>query len=221
MRKFLNLNICICIVVTFLFEFLDASNMIPSQYRLGIAAIILIIDVICAIIAIIESRKKNHSIKMFLDDYVCTLVSATIFTLLVFNVVPSRFRSEVESITILYLIIGLVYNFVKDWKSMKSVSKNRWIILVILFVLDAIILRYLLNDRMKENKSKEVFLQTDIFVLISLIVLIPLHLDIVHPIIGAVLSGSVIIYQAIAMTHNIKERGKKKKQKKSGAIPSV
>lgn len=61
---------------------------------------------------------------MFLDDYVCTLVSATIFTLLVFNVVPSRFRSEVESITILYLIIGLVYNFVKDWKSMKLKSKN-------------------------------------------------------------------------------------------------
>lgn len=61
---------------------------------------------------------------MFLDDYVCTLVSATIFTLLVFNVVPSRFRYEVESITILYLIIGLVYNFVKDKKSIKSTSKN-------------------------------------------------------------------------------------------------
>lgn len=90
-------------MVTFLFEFLDGSNMIPSQYRLAIAAIILIIDAICAIIAIIESREKNHSIKMFLDDYVCTLVSATIFTLLVFNVVPSRFRYEVESITILYL----------------------------------------------------------------------------------------------------------------------
>lgn len=104
---------------------------------------------------------------------------------------------------------------------MKSVSKNWWIILVILFVLDAIILRYLLNDRMKENKSKEVFLQTDIFVLISLIVLIPLHLDIVHSIIGAVLSGSVIIYQVIAITHNIKERRKKKKKKKSVAIPSV
>ena len=121
MRKFLNLNICICIVVTFLFELLDGSNMIPSQYRLGIAAIILIIDVICAIIAIIESRKKNHSIKMFLDDYVCTLVPATIFMLLVFDVVPSRFRSEIKSITILYLVIGLVYNFVKD---MKSTSKN-------------------------------------------------------------------------------------------------
>lgn len=61
---------------------------------------------------------------MFLDDYVCTLVSATIFTLLVFNVVLSRFRYEVESITILYLIIGLVYNFVKDKKSIKSTSKN-------------------------------------------------------------------------------------------------
>ena len=121
MKKILNLNICICIVVTFLFEFLDGSNVIPSQYRLVIAAIILIIDAICAIIAIIESRKKNHSIKMFLDDYVCTLVSATIFTLLVFNVVPVKYRNEVESITVLYLIIGLVYNFVKD---MKSTSKN-------------------------------------------------------------------------------------------------
>lgn len=121
MKRLWDLNICICIVVTFLFEFLDGSNMIPSQYRLAIAAIILIIDAICAIIAIIESRKKNHSIKMFLDDYVCTLVPATIFMLLVFDVVPSRFRSEIKSITILYLVIGLVYNFVKD---MKSTSNN-------------------------------------------------------------------------------------------------
>lgn len=121
MKRLWDLNICICIVVTFLFEFLDGSNMIPSQYRLAIAAIILIIDAICAIIAIIESRKKNHSIKMFLDDYVCTLVPVTIFMLLVFDVVPSRFRSEIKSITILYLVIGLVYNFVKD---MKSTSKN-------------------------------------------------------------------------------------------------
>lgn len=124
MKKFLNLNICICILVTFLFEFLDGSNMIPSQYRLAIAAIILIIDAICAIIAIIESRKKNHSIKMFLDNTVSTLVPATIFMLLVFNVGPLKYRNEVKSAAILYLIIGLVYNFVKDWKSMKSVSKN-------------------------------------------------------------------------------------------------
>ncbi|MGF0054080.1 hypothetical protein [Catenibacterium mitsuokai] len=114
--------------------------------------------------------------------------------------------------TVWYLMFGDSYTIL---------SKNRSIILVILFVIDAIILRYLLNDRMKENKSKEVFLQTDIFVLISLIVLIPLHLGIVHPIIAAILSGSVIIYQAIAITYNIKERRKKKKQKKSGVIPSV
>ena len=107
--------------------------------------------------------------------------------------------------TVWYLMFGDSYTIL---------SKNRSIILIILFVLDAIILRYLLNDRMKENKSKEVFLQTDIFVLISLIVLIPLHLGIVHLIIGAVLSGSVIIYQAIAITHSIKERRKKKKKKK-------
>lgn len=124
MKRLWDLNICICIVVTFLFKFLDGSNMIPSQYRLAIAAIILIFDAIFAIYAIIESRKKNHSIKMFLDNTVSTLVPATIFMLLVFNVVPSRFRSEVESITVLYLIIGLVHNFVKDKKSIKSTSKN-------------------------------------------------------------------------------------------------
>lgn len=124
MKRLWDLNICICIVVTFLFEFLNGSNMIPSQYRLAIAAIILVFDAIFAIYAIIESRKKNHSIKMFLDNTVSTLVPATIFMLLVFNVVPSRFRSEVESITVLYLIIGLVYNFVKDKKSIKSTSKN-------------------------------------------------------------------------------------------------
>lgn len=122
MKKLMDFNVCI--LVTFLFELLDDSNMIPSQYRLAIAAIILIYDAICAIIAIIESRKKNHSPIMFLDHTVCTLVPATIFTLLVFNVVPLRFRSEVESITILYLIIGLFYNFFKDRKLMKSVSKN-------------------------------------------------------------------------------------------------
>lgn len=124
MKRLWDLNICICIVVTFLFEFLDGSNMIPSKYRLAIAAIILIIDAICAIIAIIESRKKNHSIKMFLDDYVCTLVPATVFMLLVFNFGPLKYRNEVKSAAILYLIIGLVYNFVKDWKSIKSTSKN-------------------------------------------------------------------------------------------------
>lgn len=124
MKRLWDLNICICIVVTFLFEFLDGSNMIPSQYRLAIAAIILVFDAIFAIYAIIESRKKNHSIKMFLDNTVSTLVPATIFMLLVFNVVPSRFCSEVESITVLYLIIGLVYNFVKNKKSIKSTSKN-------------------------------------------------------------------------------------------------
>lgn len=124
MKRLWDLNICICIIVTFLFELLDGSNMIPSQYRLPIAAIILIFDAIFAIYAIIESRKKNHSIKMFLDNTVSTLVPATIFMLLVFNVGPLKYRNEVKSAAILYLIIGLVYNFVKDWKSIKSTSKN-------------------------------------------------------------------------------------------------
>ena len=110
--------------------------------------------------------------------------------------------------TVWYLMFGDSYT---------KLSKNQSIILVILFVLDAIILRYLLNDRMKENKSKEVFLQTDIFVLISLIVLIPLNSGMVHPIIAAVLSGSLLIYQGIAITLNIKERKKRKRNKRNQA----
>ena len=113
--------------------------------------------------------------------------------------------------TVWYLMCGDFYTIL---------SNNRSIILFTLFVFDAIILRYLLNDRMKENKEKEVFLQTDIFVLVSLIVLIPLSSGIVHPTIVAVLSGSLMIYQGIAIIHNIKDRRKKKKQKKSGAITS-
>ena len=62
--------------------------------------------------------------KVFLDNTVSTLVPATIFMLLVFNVGPLKYRNEVKSAAILYLIIGLVYNFVKDWKSMKLKSKN-------------------------------------------------------------------------------------------------
>lgn len=50
-----------------------------------------------------------------------------------------------------------------------------------------------------------------LFVLISLIVLITLNSGIVHPMIAAVLSGSVIIYQAIAIIHNIKERKRNKR----------
>ena len=71
-----------------MFEFLDGSNMIPSQYRLVIAAIILVFDAIFAIYAIIESRKKNHSIKMFLDDTVSTLVPATDY----YGVADQQFR---------------------------------------------------------------------------------------------------------------------------------
>lgn len=81
----------------------------------------MIYDAICAIYAIIDSKKRYQSIKMFLDHTVCTLVPATIFMLLVFNGVPSRYRIEVETVTIAYLCIGMIYNFVKD---MKSISKN-------------------------------------------------------------------------------------------------
>lgn len=73
---------------------------------------------------LLKVERKIIQLKCFLDNTVSTLVPATIFMLLVFNVGPLKHRNEVKSAAILYLIIGLVYNFVKDWKSMKSVSKN-------------------------------------------------------------------------------------------------
>lgn len=32
MKKLMDFNVCICILVTFLFELLNDSNMIPSKY---------------------------------------------------------------------------------------------------------------------------------------------------------------------------------------------
>ena len=61
MRKIL--NYFTGVIITFLFLIFNGLDAIPSKYRLGIAAVILIFDAIVVIYELIESMKKNKSEK--------------------------------------------------------------------------------------------------------------------------------------------------------------
>lgn len=58
------LNYFTGVIITFLFLIFNELDAIPSKYRLGIAAVILIFDAIVVIYELIESMKKNKSAKV-------------------------------------------------------------------------------------------------------------------------------------------------------------
>ena len=53
------LNYFTGVIITFLFLIFNALDAIPSKYRLGIAAVILIFDAIVLAYELINSMKKN------------------------------------------------------------------------------------------------------------------------------------------------------------------
>lgn len=61
------LNYFTGVIITFLFLIFNELDAIPSKYRLGIAAVILIFDAIVVIYELIESMKKNKSAKVLLQ----------------------------------------------------------------------------------------------------------------------------------------------------------
>ena len=62
------LNYFTGVIITFLFLIFNELDAIPSKYRLGIAAVILIFDAIVVIYELIESMKKNKSAKVLLQE---------------------------------------------------------------------------------------------------------------------------------------------------------
>lgn len=60
-------------IITFLFLIFNDLDVIPSKYRLGIAAVILIFDAIVVIYELIESMKKNKSAKVLLQENICMI----------------------------------------------------------------------------------------------------------------------------------------------------
>lgn len=71
MRKIL--NYFTGVIITFLFLIFNDLDMIPLNYRLGIAAVILIFDAIVVNYELIESMKKNKSAKVLLQENICMI----------------------------------------------------------------------------------------------------------------------------------------------------
>ena len=113
MKRLWDLNICICIVVTFLFELLDGSNMIPSQYRLAIAAIILIFDAIVLVYELIESMKKNKSAKVLLQENICMIIIFMILLILRMSHFSQECKFVIAGVVVCYIIISIIYNHKK------------------------------------------------------------------------------------------------------------
>ena len=68
------LNYFTGVIITFLFLIFNDLDAIPSKYRLGIAAVILIFDAIVVIYELIESIKKNKSAKVLLQENICMII---------------------------------------------------------------------------------------------------------------------------------------------------
>ena len=80
MRKILNYYIGV--IITFLFLISNDLDAIPSKYRLGIAAVILIFDAIVVIYELVESMKKNKSVKVLLQENICMISTLMILLIL-------------------------------------------------------------------------------------------------------------------------------------------
>lgn len=80
MRKIL--NYFTGVIITFLFLIFNGLDAIPSKYRLGIAAVILIFDAIVVIYELIESMKKNKSAKVLLQENICMISTFMILLIL-------------------------------------------------------------------------------------------------------------------------------------------
>lgn len=69
-------------IITFLFLIFNDLDAIPSKYRLGIAAVILIFDAIVLAYELINSMKKNKSAKVLLQENICMIIIFMILLIL-------------------------------------------------------------------------------------------------------------------------------------------
>ena len=80
MRKIL--NYFTGVIITFLFLIFNDLDAIPSKYRLGIAAVILIFDAIVLAYELINSMKKNKSAKVLLQENIFMISTFMILLIL-------------------------------------------------------------------------------------------------------------------------------------------
>lgn len=111
MRKIL--NYFTGVIITFLFLIFNGLDAIPSKYRLGIAAVILIFDVIVVIYELIESMKKNKSAKVLLQQNTYMMITLMILLILRISHLSQECKFVIAGVVVCYIIISIIYNHKK------------------------------------------------------------------------------------------------------------
>lgn len=100
-------------IITFLFLIFNDLDAIPSKYRLGIAAVILIFDAIVVICELIESIKKNKSAKVLLQENICVISTLMILLILRISHFSQEYKFVIAGVVVCYIIISIIYNHKK------------------------------------------------------------------------------------------------------------
>lgn len=111
MRKIL--NYFTGVIITFLFLIFTGLDAIPSKYRLGIAAVILIFDAIVVIYELIESMKKNKSAKVLLQQNTYMMITLMILLILRISHLSQECKFLIAGVVVCYIIISIIYNHKK------------------------------------------------------------------------------------------------------------
>lgn len=111
MRKIL--NYFTGVIITFLFLIFNGLDAIPSKYRLGIAAVILIFDAIVVIYELIESMKKNKSAKVLLQQNTYMMITLMVLLILRISHLSQECKFVIAGVVVCYIIISIIYNHKK------------------------------------------------------------------------------------------------------------
>ncbi len=107
------LNYFIGAIITLLFLIFNDLGAIPSKYRLGIAAVILIFDAIVVIYELIESMKKNKSAKVLLQQNTYMMITLMILLILRISHFSQECKFVIAGVVVCYIIISIIYNHKK------------------------------------------------------------------------------------------------------------
>lgn len=107
------LNYFTGVIITFLFLIFNDLDAIPSKYRLGIAAVILIFDAIVLAYELINSMKKHKSAKVLLQENICMISTFMILLILRISHLSQECKFVIAGVVVCYIIISIIYNHKK------------------------------------------------------------------------------------------------------------
>lgn len=107
------LNYFIGAIITLLFLIFNDLGVIPSKYRLGIAAVILIFDAIVLVYELINSMKKNKSAKVLLQQNTYMMITLMVLLILRMSHLSQECKFVIAGVVVCYIIISIIYNHKK------------------------------------------------------------------------------------------------------------